>query len=215
MRIAESHPLAGPTERSLGQRATREASSWRALPARILTLSRIVGLPAFLWLMLQVAREGPSAGGALLAALYVFLSLSDFLDGRLARRAGTADPVWGRIDVVADILFNVTSLGTAAALGLVGAWVPAGVAVLGGRFLWRAFGAPRAQSPLEDRVGKLAGVGFYLLVGVVVGRLAWPGLISRPVVTAAGDAIFLYTVFALWHGRAARGALFTSSPDPR
>jgi CDP-diacylglycerol--glycerol-3-phosphate 3-phosphatidyltransferase len=176
----------------------------RAFPARALTLSRIFGLPPFLWLLVRVADGG--TGAAALAALYLVLALSDYLDGPLARRAGTADPRWGTIDVTADVLFNLCALSAASALGLVGVWVPAGVALLAARFALRNLVSRRgAGAPLaEDRAGKLAGVLFYLLVGLVTFEIATGGLAGAFAVRVAGDAVFAWTLFAFWSGRRLR-----------
>ena len=171
----------------------------RALPARVLTLSRVAGLPLFLWLL---AHATPGSRSAIaLVATYLCLALSDYVDGPLARRAGTADRRWARIDVMADIVFNVSGLGAAAWLGLVGAWVPAIVALLGARFLWRTRRAaerPGGALP-EDSAGKHAGVLFYLLVGIVVAERA-TGAIGPFTVARAADAVFLYAVYVLVRG---------------
>jgi len=171
--------------------------------ARGLTLARVLGLPPFLWLLARVAAGAPLELRASLGFAYLLLALSDFFDGRLARRAHATSPFWARADVGADILFNFGSLAVAARLGLLGPWVAAGVALLGGRFLWRSLRAlgPDGSLP-EDRAGKVAGVSYYLLVGWVVAELACGGLLGRFVLARCGDAVFLYTLVAFWLGRA-------------
>ena len=131
--------------------------------------------------------------------LYGCITLSDFFDGRLARKAGAASHVWGQIDATADIAFTSLSLAAAAWLGRVGPWVPVGVAVLGGRFLLRNLGHQPAPAGrlVEDRAGKAAGVIYYLLVGAVVVELSVAGEGGRWCIARAGDAVFLYTLFLL------------------
>jgi phosphatidylglycerophosphate synthase len=134
-----------------------------------------------------------------LLLLYAAIALSDFLDGRLARKARAPSHVWGQVDAAADIAFTSMSLAVAAWLGRVGPWVPVGVAVLGGRFLLRNL---RPQPTLagrlgEDRAGKAAGVIYYLLVGVIAGEIAVDGEGSRWWVARVGDAVFCYTLFLL------------------
>src|SRR5262249_16452091 len=102
---------------------------------RGLTLARLGGIPLFLWLLVHTQREGAQRWRMSLLLLYVCIALSDFLDGRLARKAGAPSHAWGQIDAAADIAFTSLSLATAAWLWRVGPWGPAGVAVLGGRFL--------------------------------------------------------------------------------
>ena len=105
----------------------RAASPWRGLAS----------IPLFLFLLVQTYRAGLQHWRLSLLLLYVCIALSDFLDGWLARKAGAPSQVWGQIDATADIAFTSLSLATAAWLGRVGPWVPAGVAILGGRFLLR------------------------------------------------------------------------------
>ena len=141
-----------------------------------------------------------------LLLLYVCIVLSDFFDGRLARKAGAPSHVWGQVDAVADIAFTSLSLAAAAWLGRVGPWVPVGVAVLGGRFLLRNLGRqPTLQGRLvEDRAGKAAGVIYYLLVGAVALALSVEGDGGQWFIARAGDAVFLYTLFLLLRRRKGR-----------
>jgi phosphatidylglycerophosphate synthase len=174
--------------------------------ARGLTLARLGGIPLFLWLLVHTQRDGPQRWSMSLLLLYVGIVLSDFLDGRLARKAGAPSHGWGQVDAAADIAFNSLSLAVAAWLGRVGPWVPIGIAVLGGRFLLRNL---RPQLRLagrlaEDRAGKAAGVIYYLLVGAVALGMAVDGAGGRWWVARAGDAVFLYTLFLLLRRRPGR-----------
>jgi phosphatidylglycerophosphate synthase len=174
-----------------------------ALAARALTLSRFVLLAPFLWLLSLVAAQPSPAARIGLAGAYAFIALSDTLDGRLARRARAPSRRWARIDVVADMSFNLSALTAASILGWMGPWVPAGVALLGGRFLWRIardYGdsAPRVR---EDRAGKAAGVLYYALVGWVVAESSAGGILGREALARGADAVFAYTLVAFWLGR--------------
>jgi phosphatidylglycerophosphate synthase len=182
------------------------------IAARGLTLARLASIPLFLFLLVQTYRAGPQHWWMSLLLLYGCIALSDFLDGRLARKAGAASHVWGQIDAAADIAFTSLSLATAAWLGCVGPWVPVGVAVLGGRFLFRNLGCqPALQGRLvEDRAGKAAGVIYYLLVGAVALELSVAGEGGRWFIARAGDAVFLYTLFLLLRRR--RGHPSPSAP---
>ena len=171
--------------------------------ARGLTLARLGSIPLFLWLLVHTHRVGPQLWWRSLLLLYVCIVLSDFLDGRLARKAGAPSHVWGQIDAAADIAFTSMSLAAAAWLGRVGFWVPVGVAVLGGRFLLHNL---RPQPPLagrlvEDRAGKAAGVIYYLLVGAIAFEMAVDGEGGRWCIARAGDVVFLYTLFLLLRKR--------------
>lgn len=180
----------------------REMNSLRAFylgTARGLTLARLAGIPLFLWLLVHTHRAGSQFWRLSLLLLYAGMTLSDFLDGLLARKAGAPSQVWGQVDAVADIAFTSLSLATAAWLGRVGPWVPVGVAVLGGRFLLRNLGhqPTLAGRLVEDHAGKAAGVIYYVLVGAVALDLSIDGASSRWWVARAGDAVFLYTLLLL------------------
>jgi phosphatidylglycerophosphate synthase len=170
--------------------------------ARGLTLGRLASIPFFLVLLIYAHREGLPLWRLSLLLLYVCIALSDVFDGRLARKAGTPSQAWGRVDAAADIAFTSLSLAAAAWLGYVGPWVPAGVGVLGGRFLLRTLGQQPLQSGrlVEDRAGKAAGVIYYLLVGAVALDVAVEGY-SRWWIARAGDAVFLYTLVLLLRRR--------------
>ncbi len=174
--------------------------------ARGLTLARLASIPLFLVLLIHTHREGLPLWRLSLLLLYVCIALSDVLDGLLARKAGAPSHVWGQVDAAADIAFTSLSLAVAAWLGHVGPWVPVGVAVLGGRFLFRNLGHPptRHGRLVEDRAGKAAGMIYYLLVGAVVLDLAVEGGSGRWWIARAGDVVFLYTLFLLLRRRTER-----------
>ena len=102
--------------------------------------------------------------------------------------------------MLADVWFNTSALLAAAWLGLLGYWVPAGVAALAAQYLYRNSRHPPGTNThlREDRPGKLAGVIYYLLVGGVVLNL-WLDA-DRPSrwLDRTGNAVFVYTtlVFA-------------------
>jgi phosphatidylglycerophosphate synthase len=174
-----------------------------AAAARALTVARIGAVPAFVWLLAQAADgDASSVERAALALLYGFVALSDFADGRLARRARAVTPQWALADALADIVFNFSSLAAGAWLGLMGPWVAAGVALLGGRFLLRITRGVPDTASIEDAPGKLAGVIYYTLVGWMVVELVTGGVLGRTALARGGDVVFLYTLAVFWSGRA-------------
>jgi phosphatidylglycerophosphate synthase len=84
-------------------------SAFYLAAARGLTLARLASIPLFLFLLVQTSRAGPQQWRLSLLLLYVCIALSDFFDGRLARKAGAPSHVWGQIDAAADIAFTSES----------------------------------------------------------------------------------------------------------
>lgn len=180
----------------------RSSPSALALAARLLTALRFVALPPFLWTLAAVAADPSRASGVALVALYAGVASSDFLDGVLARVAHAANQRWGALDVLADVTFNCASLACAAWLGRIGPWVPAGVALLAARYLWKVSRTPAdglRESLPRDRAGNLAGVAYYLLVGLVVCDVS-VGVPGARWVERCGDAVFAFTAFLLLRG---------------
>jgi len=76
-----------------------------ALPSRVLTVPNVLSilrlclLPVFLWLML-----GPEEDG-LAAAVLMFMGISDYFDGYVARRWNQASRLGAVLDPVADRLY--------------------------------------------------------------------------------------------------------------
>lgn len=81
---------------------------------------RLLLLPAALW-----ATNSPAPVGFLLAALIsTIAAFSDFLDGYVARRTGSATPLSSFLDLLADKVFVSTMLFLLAIQGAIPFWVP-------------------------------------------------------------------------------------------
>ena len=106
-------------------------------------------------------------GGAdgLAAALFVLAALTDFLDGRIARRAGPTR--LGRIlDPVADRLMLSSVAVVLAMRGLLPAWA---VAILVGRDLLTLIGSLMVKNKIRvNKVGKAATAVLMVAVAFVV-----------------------------------------------
>jgi len=174
-------------------------NSFYRLIARSLTLGRIAATFPFVYLLLQTPSEPHRQQGVVLGLAFLAIAGSDLMDGFFARLARSASHSWGQLDALADILFNTSSLLVAVWLGLMGIWVPIGVVVLAGFFI-RKNRQPEGVSPMrlsEDRLGKAAGVTYYLLVGAAVWGI-WMGTeTARMIVWWLGNLVFAYTSFVL------------------
>ncbi|MEW6269613.1 MAG: CDP-alcohol phosphatidyltransferase family protein [Thermodesulfobacteriota bacterium] len=150
----------------------RAESRWSALPS-LLSATRIVLGPLYV-LMLEVSCELP-------LAVAVIAAVSDFVDGRLARRLGSTSRRGAVLDVVGDGVFVVCALAALAAVGLVSRLLPAAVLLaLAGLAIATLRGtrpAPGSDGVMPrrgpaDRAGHLAGVANYAIVLAASGALA-------------------------------------------
>jgi phosphatidylglycerophosphate synthase len=143
--------------------------------ANATTALRIALTPAFLCSVVR-AQDGGSGWPA--AGLFAIVALSDFVDGRIARRLG-AESRGGRVlDHAADIAFILAALGLYVRLDVVPWWVPGSIAVAFATYVIDSLRRSGARpSLIGSRIGHLGGVCNYALIGVLVGNhtvgLAW------------------------------------------
>ena len=112
-----------------GKTATQQKSGsglkWTA--ANIVNCVRVVLVPVWLFLaeVLTVVSDGKSIawGGIVVFAVYVFLSLTDKIDGYLARSRGEVTVFGKFLDPIADKLVVIVSLCFLLEQGAVSAWV--------------------------------------------------------------------------------------------
>lgn len=90
----------------------------------LLSMGRLVGVPIFLWLILWPVFDGPNNDGW--AVLLLMLSgISDYLDGKLARRWGQISRVGQILDPLADRLYVLSTLLGLTWRGILPWWVTA------------------------------------------------------------------------------------------
>jgi cardiolipin synthase len=75
----------------------------------MLSMARLVGVPVFLWLILWPEFGGPDCDGWALLVL-AFSGISDYLDGKLARRWNQISSLGRILDPAADRLYILTTL---------------------------------------------------------------------------------------------------------
>lgn len=94
-----------------------------------LSVLRLLGVPVFLWLVLQPVFHGPHYDGWALLVL-ALSGLTDYLDGKIARAFGQVSRIGQLLDPAADRLYILATLGGLAARDIIPVWL---VVVLVGR----------------------------------------------------------------------------------
>ncbi len=157
----------------------RGADDARRLEDRVFTLPNALSLLRLFMVPLVVALLLARLD-ALGAAFFVLAAATDFLDGRIARRAGPTR--LGRIlDPVADRLMLSSVAVVLAVRGLLPAWA---VAILVGRDLLALAGSLVVGSKIRvNRVGKAATA---VLMGAVALVVIIPGTVVGEIMFYAG-----------------------------
>lgn len=75
----------------------------------VLSMARLLGVPVFLWLVLSPVFDGPKMDGWALLVL-AFSGVSDYLDGKLARRWNQISALGRVLDPAADRLYILSTL---------------------------------------------------------------------------------------------------------
>src|ERR1700674_1450131 len=157
-----------------------------------LTVSRLVGIPVLMALLLLRFPGHDQAA----AALFIAFSLTDTLDGQLARRRGTVSDFGKFMDPLADKLFVLSVLIVLVQAGLVAAWV---VVVIFSRELiitiLRSVGAGQGRVIAAAPLGKTKTVTQMAAVTLLILQRPYPALVPLATI-AVGVAV----VFTLWSG---------------
>ena len=157
-----------------------------------LTISRLVAIPMLMGiLLLRFPGHDQIA-----AALFIAFSLTDTLDGQLARRRGTVSDLGKFLDPLADKLFVLSVLIVLVQEGLVAAWV---VVVIFSRELiitiLRSVGASQGRVIAAAPLGKTKTVTQMSAVTLLILQRPYPVLVPL-----AEIAVLVAVVFTLWSG---------------
>src|SRR5438128_11762915 len=130
------------------------------------------------------------------AALFIVFSLTDTLDGQLARRRGSVSDFGKFLDPLADKLFVLSVLIVLVQEGLVAAWV---VVVIFSRELMitilRSVGASQGRVISAAPLGKTKTVTQMSAVALLILQRPYPVLVP-----IAAIAVGIAVVFTLWSG---------------
>ena len=166
-----------------------------------LTISRLVAIPPLMYLLLADFQDHDQVA----AAVFVLFSLTDTMDGQLARRTKTVSDLGKFLDPLADKLFVLSVLIVLVQEGLVAAWV---VVVIFARelviTLLRTVAASQGRALPAAPLGKsktVAQVGAVVLL-ILQRPYPWLGL---PATLAIGIALLLTVTSAIdylyrWRG---------------
>jgi CDP-diacylglycerol--glycerol-3-phosphate 3-phosphatidyltransferase len=157
-----------------------------------LTLSRLAAIP-LLMVLIMVRFPGHDQ---VAAGLFILFSLTDMLDGQLARRRGTVSDLGRFLDPLADKLFVLSVLIVLVQEGLVAAWV---VVLIFSRELiitiLRSVGASQGRVIGAAPLGKTKTVMQMSAVTLLILHRPYPWL--GPV---ADVAVGVAIVFTIWSG---------------
>jgi CDP-diacylglycerol--glycerol-3-phosphate 3-phosphatidyltransferase len=174
-----------------------------------LTLSRLVGIPILMAVLLLRFPGHDQAA----AALFIVFSLTDTLDGQLARRRGTVSDFGKFMDPLADKLFVLSVLIVLVQEGLVAAWV---VVVIFSRELMitilRSVGAGQGRVIAAAPLGKTKTVTQMTAVTLLILQRPYPVLVPFAEIVVGVAVVF--TVVSgldyLWRFRYLIGPFDTS-----
>lgn len=163
-----------------------------------LTLARIVLVPLLVVVLLTKFEGRLVLGlpkGYVAAAIFGLASLTDWLDGYLARRRQQITVLGQLLDPIADKLLIIAALVSLVQLGVAAAWMTAIIigrelAVTGLRGVAQTRGLTMPASPL-GKVKMVAEVVAVLLL--MLGEEGWPTL-----VTLGQVSLWVVLGFALW-----------------
>lgn len=157
----------------------------------VLSFVRLALVPVFLWLLVV----GDYVGALVVLAL---ASITDFLDGFLARRLNQVSRLGQLLDPAADRLYLFAALLGLAAGDLVPWWIVAVIVardvmllVLGIVLAGHGFG----PLPVHE-LGKVATFALFLGLPVLMLAVAFPA--TAPVADPLGWAIALWGTFLYW-----------------
>jgi phosphatidylglycerophosphate synthase len=171
--------------------ATRRARVEALGPADLVTLTRAVLVGGVAALVVDRLAGGGSSTASLVAVATVALAL-DAVDGRVARRSGTASPLGARFDMEVDsVLVLVLSVSVAVDLG---PWVLA-IGLVRYAFVAASWWAPWLRAPLPTRCSAKAVAA---LQGTALA-VAAAGVLPPPWAVAMVAVALAFLVWSFGH----------------
>jgi CDP-diacylglycerol--glycerol-3-phosphate 3-phosphatidyltransferase len=157
----------------------------------LLGLFRIVATPLLMWLVLLATPAGYFAAVGLL----VVMALSDFIDGRLARRLGVVSPLGVFLDTISDKIFVMGVLLPLIEHSLLSGWVA--LIILSREFLISGLRSYAASQGIVIAAGMWGKQKFAITVVALSWRLLAAGAEALGVVVSWSGGL-LGVLLQLW-----------------
>ena len=167
-----------------------------------ITLTRILSIPLLMWVLTTTRFSGAGGGKELLAAaLFIAASITDGIDGYLARKRGQITTIGILLDPLADKLLIAAAFVTLVQFnpGLVPAWIA--VVIIGREFLisgLRSIASSEGFTIQASDLGKLKTVVQIVCVVSTILAHRWDewdvGLLVIPVNWIAVAAVYFTVV---------------------
>ena len=202
-------PSISNTEPLTDRQPSRPQSIARRQLANLFSASRFV--LAAIWL---VAFIPGNRGPVILGSIALAAAVSDFADGRIARRMGRANRVGRWLDALADIVFILTALWSEALAGAIPIYLPVLIACSFAQYVIDSVVISGSSTPIKSRLGHWGGVINFALVLM----LAWtpPALLPARLVRQISPLFALFYIAAIFE-RALNylplGAIRCGKPD--
>ena len=146
--------------------------------ANLLSASRLALAAVWLAAFLSGDRRPEILGSIALGG-----AISDFVDGRVARRMRSADGFGRWLDSLADIVFVLTALTCEARAGAIPAYIPALIAASFAQYAIDSVVISGSSVPVKSRLGHWGGVINFALVVLLAFAPPprWPGMLLREI----------------------------------
>jgi phosphatidylglycerophosphate synthase len=119
---------------------------------------------------------------AILGSIALAGAISDFFDGRVARRMNSADGFGQWLDSSADIVFVLTALACEAHAGAIPFYIPVLIAASFTQYVIDSLVICGSSTPVKSRLGHWGGViNFGLVITLAFAPPPrWPAMLLRP-----------------------------------
>lgn len=173
-------------------------------PANIVTVVRVALMP--IWLLAaelsSAGDQGLSVSALLVFLLYVVISLTDKLDGYLARSRGEVTAFGKFLDPIADKLAVVVALCFLLEVGMCNSWIL--LAIVAREFLvsgLRMVVASEGVVIAASNLGKWkTAVTMVAICGLLLARALPAAGIGNPLLTISNGLMLVAVALTIWSG---------------